>query len=201
MALNAEAYLNLLYDLLPQGKAWTRETDSVLYKTMAAYGEFLARFDLYVDRFITESNPRTAQILIDEWERLLGLPDPCLQDENIDLPLNERQILAHEKYISHRGQSRSYFYDLAQSLGYTIKIIEYKPFIAGFSRIGDGFFLQASTFGIKIESKDMAPFYFSNGVSECYERLTDFLGAPLLECVFEQQKPAYSDILFSYPEE
>mgnify|MGYP000979212013 FL=1 len=73
----APDYLAMLQALLPRGAAWVREPDAVLTRLLAASAEELARLDSMAWRLLDETNPQTAIDSLEDWERLLGLPDEC----------------------------------------------------------------------------------------------------------------------------
>ena len=81
-----------------------------------------------------ESDPRLTIELLPDWERAWGLPDPCFPDAT---SIAERQAMLVLKMTWLGGQSRAYFIELMEWLGYTITIKEYAPFMAGISEVGD----------------------------------------------------------------
>ena len=75
---NAEEYLDALVGLLPQGVAWSREPGSRLGLLLQASADELARIDATASTLLDEVNPLTAINGLEDWERVLGLPDACL---------------------------------------------------------------------------------------------------------------------------
>ena len=115
MALDAAAYGRQLLALLPRGRAWTRESGSVLARLMRGLGAEYARIDWLATRLLAEIDPRQAVLSLEEWERLLGLPDACSELA----PTNEaRRRAAHAKLVSTAGVSKPDLVRLAADLGY-----------------------------------------------------------------------------------
>ena len=61
--------------------------------------------------------------LLEDWERVLGLPEPCYGD--MTLTVEERQCLAHAKLFDTSKTANAQFYiDYADSLGFVITVEE-----------------------------------------------------------------------------
>lgn len=119
IAYNAAAYLRQLKLLLPPGRLFSNiEADSYVSKTLAAYAEELARIDTRGVQLIEESDPRTADETIEQWEEMLSLPD----DQVLEIPatLEERQIAITQKYTARGGQNEDYFTRLCAACGWTL---------------------------------------------------------------------------------
>lgn len=86
--------------------------------------------ELLYDRIWPESGAA-----LDEWERVLGLPDHCVADESLTVGQRINAVMAKLQGLG--GQSRAFFIQLAASLGYSITITEYRPARAGIAVAGD----------------------------------------------------------------
>jgi hypothetical protein len=73
VALTAEAFARMFKALLPPGKLWRHDSDSVLSKVLLASADELERVDQRARDLIEESDPRTATELLPDYERELGL--------------------------------------------------------------------------------------------------------------------------------
>lgn len=69
--MTAEAYARMLKALLPSGKIW--RLNAVLEDIFLANGDELARVDARAFTLMTESDPRTADELLPDFERVLDL--------------------------------------------------------------------------------------------------------------------------------
>src|SRR3546814_16731414 len=79
--MDRAAYLAQLQTLLPPGDAWPRDPDAVLTRMLDAFAAALAQVDGRAGDLITEADPRSTDELLEDWERVTGLPDPCAGDE------------------------------------------------------------------------------------------------------------------------
>lgn len=68
-----------------------------------------------------ELDPRTTTELLEDWERVAGLPDSCAPAAQT---LDARRKALVGRLVATGGQSRGYFVDLAWARGYAITITE-----------------------------------------------------------------------------
>jgi uncharacterized protein YmfQ (DUF2313 family) len=121
--------------LLPLGIAWPRKPDSVLVRTCRGLAQIWGYVDgRAADLLERESDPRKTIELLPEWERAWRLPDPCLPSATT---IAERQRMLVLMMTWKGGQSRAYYEQVMEWLGYTIHIKEFAPFMAGISQVGD----------------------------------------------------------------
>jgi len=115
--VSSDAYRDLVARLGPRGKIWRAfDTSSGLYQTEDGYGPGLAFIHGRILDVLDEADPRTTDELIDDWERILGLPDP--DDPTPPATLAERRQAAHATLIARRGTQPQILYDIAQAYGY-----------------------------------------------------------------------------------
>lgn len=200
-------YAAALTALLPSGPAWPREPESVLMRVVRGLGGVFGFVDgRAADLIERESDPRATIELLPDWERNFGLPDACVAER---ITVADRQKALVVKMTTLGGQSREFFIDLAASIGYTIRITEYAPFMCGVSECGD----------TRDEFDDprwqVGPpeirFYWTVHVG--LARLTWFRAgagevgvdhhleiglATDLECLLRRYKPGHTDVLFDY---
>lgn len=200
----ALAYRDQFAALLPRGLAWLRAPGSNMIAALYGMSEEFARIDGRVDRLVEESHPGSALELLADWERVAGLPDNCLP---VTGSVNERQRRVLAKITSIGGQSRSYFIELAATLGVSIDIDEFRPMRAGF-RTGDRCYGAEWQFvwrvvvlafsqdsGLLVRSER-----FRAGMGRAGDRLRDF-SVQELECTIRRAAPAHTKVLFAYPNE
>lgn len=133
---SATDYRDLLLGLLPRGLAWTRDPTSRLGLVCHAIGDELARVHNRILDLIDEADPSAANPadaafsatglggLLDDWERVLGLPDPYVDTPIGSYTVAERRAAAGAKYAAQGGCTAAYFIAVAARLGYTITIDE-----------------------------------------------------------------------------
>lgn len=207
-------YKQLLSDLLPQGRLWDLLNQPVLSKLIGAMAVEFARIDDQIQIGIIESDPARTEQLIDEWERLLGLPDSCSED---DATLEERRLQIVTKYTNVGGLSGQYYEFLTAQLGYPSTVTKWQPFLAGKSRAGDPLtndfhfqFTAGMPCNQQLENWGWL-FYFNVEVpvaaAEVFEAGHGVAGDPLrrfsnhlIECTIKKLKPAYAGVTFTFKE-
>jgi uncharacterized protein YmfQ (DUF2313 family) len=201
----ALAYREQLQELLPHGPAWPREEDANLTRLVQALADGLARLDARALALLEEADPLTALEMLPDWERAVGLPDPCT---GIPDTTRERQLAVARKLAGIGGQSRAFFVELAALLGLEVEIVEFAPFDTT-SRVdqdvgGDEWRFawevrllppsESAANDNRIEASEFTPL---SGVDE---RLRTF-GIDSLECVMGRARPAQTIVLFAYPQD
>jgi uncharacterized protein YmfQ (DUF2313 family) len=190
--MTSDQYLDQLQALLPPGAAWTREKDATLTRFLQGFADELARVDLRGDQLIDEADPRTTLELLADWERVAGLPDPCVGP---GLTTSQRRNALVQKIISVGGQSRAFFIAVALALGFAITIDEFLE-----HSVDDD--VEHQLFG-----SDWAFTWQVNSALNTVGELTvdDTADDPLawwsnlpLECVLGRLKPAHTFVIFAY---
>lgn len=199
---SAIAYQAQLAALLPHGRAWPRDDDSVLMRLMHAKAEELARIDGRASDLLEEIDPRTTLELLDDWERVAGLPDGCIAAPD---SIAERRAAVQSRITGMGGQTRDYFVRLAATLGFAITIDEFQPFRVGAGRVGDLLYSEAWAHVWRVnvqppaidDGGGLSIRYFRVGESRVGERLVGF-GSLDLECIIRRAAPAHSIVIFAY---
>jgi uncharacterized protein YmfQ (DUF2313 family) len=132
---SGDDYSHSFLSLLPQGPAWPRALDSALVRAVFGLCNYWGFVDSRAgDLLEIESDPRTTVELLGDWEKAWGLPDDCLPSAS-DIAARQRLLVLMMTWMG--SQSREYFIELANWLGYDIFIKEFAPFMAGISQVGD----------------------------------------------------------------
>lgn len=123
----AADYAHALLAKLPLGEVWPRAVGTLIHSTITALAGVVGRWAARCGKFaLLEAFPPWSIDMLMDWERVLGLPDPCLPPGNPTI--SERQAAVAEKLARRPGrQDPAYFIWLATKLGYTITITEYIP--------------------------------------------------------------------------
>lgn len=140
--MTSEEYRDALLGLLPPGAYWDRVNLACrIARLYHAWGDELERDDLDLVGLVDEADVRTADELLDAWERNLGLPDPCVPPALQPSTYAERREAAHARLIATGGQTPAYLEELVLALGIgpPVNILEgqYLPFRCGIGRCGD----------------------------------------------------------------
>lgn len=199
MAFDADAYTAQLQALLPQGAAWPRERDATLTRLLQGWAEEFARLDARVDLLFEEADPRTTAELMDDWERVLGLPDPCTAAST---NLAARQLIAWRKLAFQAGQTPAFYIALAASVGVEVEIHEFDPDVDEH----DGSLTPLITDGRwrfvwrvhVLTATDYT--VFRAGIGVAGDLLVEG-GSIDLECMIRAAAPAHTHVIFTYAEE
>ena len=190
----ADAYTAQLQQLLPTGPAWSRDPAGTLTAVLAALAAEFARVDGRVDNLLAEIDPRSTYELLEDWERVLGLPDGCTP---VSGTLSERRAALIQKLTSLGGQTPAFYVALAAALGFEVVIHEFDPDVDDYS---PGLDITGGKWRLvwRVEVLTQTDFtVFRAGVSAAGDRLVEG-GALDLECVIRRAKPAQTLVLFSY---
>jgi uncharacterized protein YmfQ (DUF2313 family) len=192
----ADSHAQALMRLMPVGPAWPDHSDmgSVQGLLLTAFAQEMARLNVRVCDLITESNPATSTELLVDWESELALPDPCVTTAQT---VAERRTAAGTKLTSPGGGDLAFFINLAAQLGYTITITEFASSVAataaGISFSGDQWaFIWRVNVPVSTGTR-----YFTAGAGTAGDPLETW-GDQLLECRFNQHKPAHTQVVFAY---
>ena len=194
----ANIYTIQAKQLLPRGWAWTRSIAAVMHDLCAVVGSESANIHARILALLEESDPKTTQEMLSEWESVFGLPDPCLESDGT---VQERRadLLATLRGIT--GLTLGFFHQLARDLGFDIKIEEYRPFVCGYSRCGDRLNgPHRSRYLWRVTVVDRRIVRFRCGISRCGEPLGFMRRAQSLECRIKRYLPAHTRVVFKYLE-
>lgn len=184
-----EAFLKLL----PQGRAWPRNSNSVLGKTVYGLSQLMGYVDgRAADLLETETDPRLANELLLEWEAAFGLPDECIPVPPATAAARRLALVGKMTLLG--AQSREFFLAQATLLGETVAIREYAPYMCGVSRVGDTRVLATT---------DVAAdpyFRWQLGPPEMRMQWVVTVEHVLtgVECTFRRYKPAHTELIFHY---
>lgn len=184
-------YTNALKALMPPGRVWPCDVDSVQSLVLASLAPSFQRSGAAGPDLLETAFPATALDLLTEWEESLGLPDPCA-GESPTLQGRRQQVVA--RLTGTGGQTIAFFIAYAQLLGYTVTVKQYEPFRCGQSRCGDqlGGPEWAHTWAVVAPLQTIT--YFRCGVSACGEPLESW-GNTVLQCELQAIKPAQTIVL------
>ena len=124
--MNADAYTRQLKQLLPGGRLLRVDPGGTLSKLLQGVADELARIDARAVILVNEWDPSTADELLADWERVLGLP---ADGTSLPAALADRQVNAVRAYVARGGQSYSYFYELAALAGFVVVIDDVAPYV------------------------------------------------------------------------
>lgn len=180
LSFTALDYREQLRKLVPSGLVWPVNADSNLMRLLHGMAEELARVHDRTLDLIAELDPRTTGEMLGDWERALGLPDPCAEPP---ATLEARRAEVVRKLTKTGNQSPQFFIDVAALFGFTVTITErYDPL---------------DLFKWRVNAPATTVTQFRAGSARAGDRLATW-GNHLLECVIERVKPAHTTVVFAY---
>ena len=192
--LTADDFLFALQSLLPRGRVWSRDGDTVQIKTLEGCAPTFARLNARANYLLTDGFPSTTYELLPEWESSLGLPDPCA-GESPTIQQRRAQVVA--RLASSGGQSLPYFEDFASSLGYDVDVINYVPARAGHAHCGEPDYGEAWAHAWAITLPLSTITFARASQSVAGEPLASW-GNAVIQCEMDSVKPAHTVLLFNY---
>ena len=164
----------------------------VISAELDAEGAALDAANVAAELILTESDPRTTYYLLPDWERVLGLPDPCAGS----LPtLEQRRDAVVMKCLRHAGQSPAFYIEMAARLGYTITIIEFRQHSV-LSPVNEPIYNWPWLFTWRVNAPliNTRRHTVMSGVNEPFA----VSGNEVLECALVKHKPAHTYVQFQY---
>ncbi len=191
--LGEAEFLASLQNLLPPGKAWTRDAGMVLTDLLTAFAAGWARIHSRARELLVEAFPDTTEELLPEWEASLGLPDPCAGP----LPsVSLRRAQVVERLTNPGGQSVPYFIRFALALGYEITITEFAAYTVG-RPIGVPIYGEAWSHAWEVSAPEFTVHYFLAGVDTAGTPLA-YWNDTILACEMQRIKPGQTFLFFTY---
>jgi uncharacterized protein YmfQ (DUF2313 family) len=174
------------------------KTGITLSAELEAEGTQLDSFAAFVESLLEEIDPRTTTALLEDWERVYGLPDAC-GGPDAAASIEERRAYLVAKVAETGGLSKAYFERLAAVLGYQDTEISRYPLVTCASSCesavrDDLRWRFAWRVNLPHEGDNYSVF---RADSTCTTSV-DFYLTGVLECVFQRLKPAHTYVLFTY---
>jgi uncharacterized protein YmfQ (DUF2313 family) len=173
----AEDIAQVLSDLLPQGWVWPRDPESVQQRALLGIAEEMRRIQARDCQLLEEAYPCGATETITDWERVLGLPDPCT---GLLETLQQRRAAICGKMSIVGGATRQAIEDFLNELGYEVEVEE-----------------GPERFDFTVWTAGVTPVWFRASESLANEALRTW-GNELLECAIEYVKPAHTRAILHY---
>lgn len=175
-----EEHTKATTDYAPNGDLWKGKVieSTNMYKLFRGISQENLRAENYLKTLQDEFIPDKTEVFIDEWERVLGIPDDCFNGEG-DLETRRRNVLI--KLASLGVQTVDDFQDLANLFGVTAIVYPGEeapttPPVPKFTIVVE--FVTTSGFPFTF------PFTFGDDT------------IAILECLFKKLRPANCDVVF-----
>ncbi|MCB4853522.1 DUF2313 domain-containing protein [Providencia rettgeri] len=192
MAMNPSDFQRSGLQLLPTGRAWTKEPDSDLGRLMLATGEEFARVDDINDSLLNEIFADRAFMLLDDWEAFVGLPD-CSIDK--DSSIQARRRATKSKLVMTGSLCNQFYEQLAADRGYNIKIVEHYPHHC-LRDCHYPLYPAINWFQVFVHVAEIST-QWATVLDNCQQRLR-IADAADLECLLARYAPAETEFIFIY---
>jgi uncharacterized protein YmfQ (DUF2313 family) len=189
----ADQYREALLALLPQGRLLNLEPGSFLWSLADAVAQEFARCEARAHDLLDESDPRSANEMLADWERVAGLPDEC---HGLGTTLEARRAELHAKITAQGSLSRQFYTDVAARLGFVVQSIdEFDESNPGPGGLGFSGADWRHVWRLNVEDNGGIAYFTCDSL--CDERLSEW-GDQVLECVIARIKPLHTRALFAY---
>lgn len=188
------AVLAAMQALLPTGPALPREPGTPFHALLGALAGELATVLGRARALRDEADPRAADELLADWERVAGLPDPCL---GAAPTVAQRRARLVQQLTEARGQSPAFFVGLAAALGRNASVTEFTEHDceqACETGVHDTAWRFAWRLTLPIGSTGVFEATCEDG---CETPLAQW-GDSVVECVVGALKPAHTILIFAY---
>lgn len=200
-SIRLKKFERVMRSLFPRGWAWTQIHDT--QSNIRALADSLAiepcRVQERALQFIDEVFPATTLEMLEDWERLLGLPDDCNPNPESQT-INQRRLRVIQVLTAIGGQNIAFYKTLVSHFGIdpdSVSIEDVQDFRVGRSRVGDRLTNGDWIFAFIVRADATEAFRFRTGINRVGERLQD-ASNPVLECLINKHKPAHTYAIFTF---
>lgn len=189
-------YTQQLQQLLPAGPAWDKDLYPLPHDVIQSFARALSSVDKRNNDLLSEMFPATIRELLVDWERVMGLPDPCLGEAGSS---SERIASVIRRFSEVGRQDAAYFVDIARRFGYPDAWVEeWRAPRFGRMRFGQARFGGWNNQFIWVmHMETRLPGSTRFGAARFGER---FGSNPndIVECVIRRYAPAHTQVYFDY---
>lgn len=128
-----DQYTQRILQMFPQGKAFTRDPSSNLYKLIYSFAGEIKKVDDTALDLAIDWQPGNTTNFLPEWQESLGLPDRCVSTSS-SFEDQRNQVVAR---LTFSGATTAKFIQAyAESLGYEVVVQEWGQMICGVQACG-----------------------------------------------------------------
>lgn len=188
-------YDHALSNLLPPGPAWNRQRGSPGSAVLTSGANALTRIDAIAMRLVDEALPATCMETFQDWLRVYGLPDDCMQG----LDMTEEQLRqALLLLVKRSGMTKEFYRELGLIFDLDIETGSADPFTVDArvdARIFGDQWSHAYVLVVRTSLTSNRSFFTAN--SRVDERLSTW-GIGFIECLVRKNAPAHAEVVFEY---
>lgn len=191
---NAADYAAQLFLLQPAGPAWPQDGDSTSARVFPPIGTTLAQVHARANQLIEEADARTTSELLVDWERVVGLPDPCLTPATSTAERRRRVV---QRLTYQGGQSVAFFIAFLAVLGYPgCTVTEYRPLKCN-SKCNAPLNQGGWRYGWRVNVPGTVNVRRLTCTGRCNDPIASW-GDPGLLCLISAHRPAHTKVFVSY---
>lgn len=123
MSNSVAAWTHVLQQLMPVGKAWSRDASSDLHRLVNTLAKRYQRAEVNAHKLRSEMRPETTVQMMDDWETYLGLPE-C---SSSNITFEARRAAVVEKHHRKGGLAAWQIQKLCEDLGFEVEVKEARP--------------------------------------------------------------------------
>jgi len=170
------------------------EGDNASSRALPPVGAALQSMHARAEQLIEEADARTTSELLDDFERVVGLPDPCL-DPATSTAERRRRVVQRLTYQG--GQSVAFFTSFLAALGYAgITVTEFRPMKCN-SKCNAALNQGGWRYGWRVSVPTSAVKKVMTVRGRCNDPLASW-GDPGLACLLAVHKPAHTRLFVAY---
>lgn len=192
-------YVGQFMALLPRGPAWDTVDVGTFGNLVYAIASEFERISDKMCELENETFPLNTTQLLTDWERVLGLPDACV--DGVPQSSTERRAAVATKLATISEPTPQFFVQLASDFGYSVEVLENFQARVGRARVGDRINGPAHEFlwSVLIPGSYTQSRRAIVGDTRVGDRIATW-GDGSLECLIRQYKPAHTTLSFLYDE-
>ena len=199
MARSAPQVLAGLQSLPAEGWGLPPQDDpaSNFARLLAAPAAETARAEARAEQLLVEADPRATTDLLAEWERLLGLPDPCAPNLTAagGATVAQRRARVVQRLTGRPRARPADYVALAASLGVAITITEFRHHTCELSCEAP---LYDPAWDFAWQATAPATLVIDATCEDGAETPLRIFGDPSLECFIRRAAPPHTIVLFAY---
>ncbi|MBS1017251.1 DUF2313 domain-containing protein [Acetobacter persici] len=128
-----DQYTQQILQMLPPGKAFTRDPDSNLYRMMYSLSGQIKQVDDTALDLAIDWQPGNTTNFLPEWQESLGLPDQCVTTSS---PFEDQRNQVVARLTFSGSATAKFIQSYAESLGYEVEVKEWGQMICDVQACG-----------------------------------------------------------------
>lgn len=189
-------YDQALTNLLPPGPAWDRRQGSPGSAVLSSGAKALTQIDGIAMLLVEEADPRTCSETFQDWLRVYGIPDECMQgiEDLTEEQMRQTLILL----VRRSGLTKAFYRELGAIFDIDIETGNADPFTVDArvdARLYGDDWAHAYVLVVRTSLTTNQSFFKTTGRTN--ERLSTW-DISFIECLIRKNAPAHAEVVFEY---